>query len=351
MRTEDFKEFVKTAKKFYDRKNRVPICDNVLFYGSTAKIVNFTDEVSVAMDTGDVVFKKPFIISFLEFEKVINKVKSSPISFSVKGNNQISVETNKGTFTFQNEKEEELEDFPLFPKDESGLKLFTTISINELELIKKAENFVAVDELRPMMCNVLIDKNNIVGTDSHSLCFYPSETERERSFVIPKKIAKHISLSKNNITVMLDEAGKHTAAIVDGNITIFYKQTDGVYPNYMAAIPTDNPVSVIVDTKEFMEVLDTSSISMNPSSEMVRLETKGNELSLQTQDIDLSKSFKGTVKAKTEGDDIAIGFCYSKMVNLLKAEKQEQTAFSFSDPNRAMIVNEYCLLMPMSING
>jgi DNA polymerase III sliding clamp (beta) subunit (PCNA family) len=185
MRTEDFKEFVKTAKKFYDKSRTISQTQSILFSGNTATIINFSDNISVWLELEDVSFDNPFTVPFLEFEKVISKVKDSSISFSVDDEFRVEVITDKGVFTFLGDKE--VNDFPVFIKNKDSLESLTILDSGDLTLIKKAEVFAAQDELRPVMNNVFVDTNTIVASDAHFICFYPTENKRETPFLIPKK--------------------------------------------------------------------------------------------------------------------------------------------------------------------
>jgi DNA polymerase III subunit beta len=144
---------------------------------------------------------------------------------------------------------------------------------------------------------------------------------------------------------VLSENTKHIA-FKSENITILTRLIPDKYPYYTAVIPKDNPIRVSVDTKEFMETLDTASISI-PVTKKVTMQVKDGKISLMAEDIDFSRSFRKELKTGKGEDDIVISFNCEKMVTILKTENRETTVFDFSTPERAMIVNEYCLLMPM----
>lgn len=348
MRVEDFKEFVKTAKKFYNKSNRISVCDHILFHKDKVKMVNITDGISVELLLEDEYCEDPFTIPFLDFEKLINKVKLSPISFSVNKDFQVNVITGKGTFTFQGDKGPDK--FPLLVKDPTKLLFNATLSNGELKLIKKAENFAAKDELRPVMNTVFVDKDTIVASDAHFICFLPTEKSRDKTFLIPRNIAKYLGDNKKEVDVFTDEENKFISFMEwDKKLTISSKQVDCKYPNYRAVISQDNPISFSVNTKELLETLDTASISV-PYSDMVSIEVKDGIVSVRAQNLDMDKSFHRKLSSVEAGDDITFGFNYKRLIAILKAENKEISTFELSSPERGFIINEYYLLMPMMIN-
>src|SRR5690554_5780921 len=347
MRVEDFKDFVKTAKKFYNKSNRISVCDHILFHKDKVKMVNIIDGISVELLLEDEYCEDPFTIPFLDFEKLINKVKMSPISFSVNKDFQVDVITGKGTFTFQGDKEPD--EFPLLVKDPTKLLFNTTLSNSELKLIKKAENFAANDESKPVLNSVFVDNDTIVASDAHFLCFLPTEKSRDKTFLIPRNIAKYLGDNKKEVDVFTDEDKFISFMERDKKLTISSKQVDCKYPNYRAVIPQNNPISFSVNTKELLETLDTASISA-PYSDMMSIEVKDVIVSVRTQNLDMSKSFHRKLSSVESGDDITFGFNYKKLIAILKAENKEISTFELSSPERGFIINEYYLLMPMMTN-
>lgn len=348
MRVEDFKDFVKTAKKFYNKSNRTPVCNHILFHEDKVKMVNIQDGISVELSLEDGYYEDPFTIPFLDFEKLVNKVKMSPISFSVNKDFKVDVITGKGTFTFQGDKEPG--DFPLLVKDPTKLTFNTTLSNNELKLIKKAENFAVQDGLRPVLYSVFVDNGTIVASDAHLLCFLPTEKSRDKTFLIPKNIAKYLGDNKGEVDVFTDEDKFISFMERDKKLTISSKQVDGKYPNYRAVIPQDNPIRFSANTKELLETLDTASISV-PPSDMVSIEVKDGTVSVRAQDPDMSKSFSRKLSSVEADGDITFGFNYKKLIAILKAENKETSTFELSSPERGFIINEYYLLMPMLVEN
>lgn len=341
MKVEDFSEFVKTAKKFRGKPH--PILDEILFSGNIVRSANLKQNIDLEMEEN---FGDGFTIPFAEFEKIVQKVKTGSITISLEDDWKVKVSTQKGVFTFVSQKPED------FPKHTSVSEMthITDICMEEMEKIKKAEVFSCKDELRPVMSSVLVDKDTIVGTDAHTLSFYPSVKERDSSFLIDNKIAKHISGLKREMSVFEGGEDNNFIAFKVDNLSIVSRKIDGTFPNYKAIIPQANDKEMVLDSKNFLDALDVAEISL-PVSGLIVLEEKDGKISIRTEDLDFNKSFSCELTGKGIGDSFKIGFKCQFMKNILKTENSKSTKITFSTPNRAMIINDYVLLMPLMLDN
>lgn len=343
MRTEDFKEFIKTAKKFKKNNSGIIQEEHLLFSGSTVttfgtKLTEGFTFISIDLDCPPM---ETFSVPMADIEKIVNKVKDSPIDFALDGEN-VKVTTNKGEFTFASE------DMENYPETPSVSEHYCKLDKETRFLIGKAVNYTATDELRPVMNGVLMQQDYIVGSNAHILCFYKQETERSSDVIIPKEIAKYVSGCKSDLDMFLSE-DKVWLSVKNDNLTIITKQVYGKYPNWKSVVPQDNPISVTLKRKEFEEVLDVATISAPPTN-MIAFTAKDGKVNLKTQNIDFNKSFTKDIDAKLDGE-ISIGFNLLFMLNILKTEDGDKVEINFSSPERAMIINDSVLLMPMAING
>ena len=340
MKVEEFSEFVKTAKKF--RGKILPILDEILFSGNIVRLSNLEQNIDLETEEN---FGDGFTVPFAEFEKVVQKVKTGDITISPEDDLKVKVSTQKGVFTFVGQKPED------FPKHTSVIEMahITDLCLEEMEKVKKAEVFSCKDGLRPVICSVLVDKDTIVGTDAHTLSFYPSVKERDSSFLIDNKIAKHISGLKREISVFEGGEDNNFIAFKVDNLSIVSRKIDGTFPNYKLVIPQGNDKEMVLDSKNFLDAMDVAEISL-PASGLIVLEEKDGKIYIRTEDLDFNKSFSCELAGKGIGDSFKIGFNCQFMKTILKNENSKSTRITFSTPNRAMIINDYVLLMPMIIN-
>jgi DNA polymerase-3 subunit beta len=136
---------------------------------------------------------------------------------------------------------------------------------------------------------------------------------------------------------------------------------EGNYPSYNSVIPDNNPHKLTIDRLELYNSLKRVSLFSNQASNLVKLDVKGNQLTVSAQDIDFSISADERLNCQYEGDDMAIGFKSSFLVEILSNLPSSDILIELSDPSRAGVLfpvdndNEdedvLMLLMPMMINS
>lgn len=340
MRTEDFKEFIKTAKKFRKANSSLSYEDNILFEGN--KLTTFgtkTDEFIFTTMDADHTFEKPFILPFLDLEKIINKIKDSSISFEIK-ENKVDVITENGTFTFITDD----------PKDYKRInhkeQFYCDLDSNSKYLLGKAVNYTKKDLLVPYTNYtnyVLFTKSHIVATTSHKICFYEQEKDVNQDIHIISDVAKHLTGVKEDVQLYLGE-DKYIVAKYSG-VSLYFKDSDHKFPNWESVIPQNNNIKVEVSTDKLVQALESSSIVM-PFNNRVGISVKDNGIKVFTENIEYNKSFSQEVKAITDGD-IEIYFNCTHLLESIKTEKTKNTVLTFSNPNKGFILNNCVLIMPM----
>lgn len=337
MRTEDFKEFIKTAKKFRKANSSLSYENNILFEGNklTAFGTKTDDLVFTTMDI-DQAFSEPFTLPFNDLEKIINKIKDSSISFEIK-ENKVDVVTENGTFTFITD---DPEDYKRINHNE---QFFCDLDSNSKYLLGKAVNYTKKDFRVPYMNYILFTKSHIVATTSHKICFYEQEKDVNQDIHIISDVAQHLSGVKEDVQLYLGE-DKYIVAKYSG-VSLYFKDSDHKFPNWESIIPQNNNIKVEVSTDKLVQALESSSIVM-PFNNRVGISVKDNGIKVFTENIEYNKSFSQEVKAITDGD-IEIYFDCTLLLDTIKTEKTKNTVLSFSDKSRAFLLNNCVLIMPM----
>jgi DNA polymerase-3 subunit beta len=201
------------------------------------------------------------------------------------------------------------------------------------------------------------DKITFVASDAHKLVRYQrtdSHADDNASFILPKKPA---SLLRN---ILPKEEGPVTVEFDDKNAffnlndyKVVCRLVEGNYPNYNSVIPKNNPRKVTIDR--------VVSVFSNQASNLVKLQLKGNQVTVSAQDIDFSISAYEKIKCQYEGEDIEIGFKSVFLLEILANISSQDVMIELADPTRAGLFlpaeaeNEsedlLMLLMPMMINA
>jgi DNA polymerase-3 subunit beta len=353
-------------------KNTLPILDNFLFSlaGNDLEITasdlesTLITRMKLENASGDGIVALPARIlldTLKEFPVQPLAVDINPDTLAV----EITSENGKFNVVGQNGI-----DFPALPVIKNEKKFGFRINADILLAgINRTLFATADDELRPVMGGIFIEAGTdgitFVASDAHKLVRYKrSDTtaEDEASFILPKKPA---SLMKN---ILPKEEGEVTVEFDDKNAffnlndyRVVCRLVEGNYPNYNSVIPKNNPRKISIDRVEFYNTLRRVSVFSNQASNLVKLQLKGNLVTVSAQDIDFSISAYEKIKCQYEGDDMEIGFKSVFLLEILSNITSQEVQIELADPTRAGLFlpgeteNEaedlLMLLMPMMINA
>jgi DNA polymerase-3 subunit beta len=353
-------------------KNTLPILDNFLFNltGNDLEITasdlesTLITRMKLENASGDGIIALPARILL----DTLREFSAQPLAFD------INVDTMAVVITSENGKFNVVGqngvDFPVLPAIKKEKKFSFLINADILLAgINKTLFATADDELRPVMGGIFIeastDKITFVASDAHKLVRYQRADTRaddNASFILPKKPA---SLLKN---ILPREQGPVTLEFDDKNAffnlndyKVVCRLVEGNYPNYNSVIPKNNPRKVTIDRVEFYNTLKRVSVFSNQASNLVKLQLKGNQMTVSAQDIDFSISAYEKIKCQYEGEDIEIGFKSVFLLEILANISSQDVMIELADPTRAGLFlpgeseNEsedlLMLLMPMMINA
>jgi len=353
-------------------KNTLPILDNFLFSLSgndleiTASDLESTLITRMKLEnaSGDGIVALPARIlldTLKEFPVQPLAVDINPDTLAV----EITSENGKFNVVGQNGI-----DFPALPVIKNEKKFEFRINADILLAgINRTLFATADDELRPVMGGIFIEAGTdgitFVASDAHKLVRYKrsdTKADDEASFILPKKPA---SLMKN---ILPKEEGTVTVEFDDKNAffnlndyRVVCRLVEGNYPNYNSVIPKNNPRKISIDRVEFYNTLRRVSVFSNQASNLVKLQLKGNQVTVSAQDIDFSISAYEKIKCQYEGDDMEIGFKSVFLLEILSNITSQEVQIELADPTRAGLFlpgeteNEaedlLMLLMPMMINA
>lgn len=353
-------------------KNILPILDNFLFsleekqLEITASDLESTLVTKVKLenvsDSGKIAIPARLLM------ETLREFPEQPLTFEINTDSlSIVINSENGQYTLPGQNADE---FPLMPviKEEQ----ITSVNVeSELLLsgISKTLFATADDEIRPVMNGIFVelspDDITFVASDAHKLVRYKrtdGKSESAASFILPKKPA---SLLKN---ILARESNSVQIEFDDRNVSFAladYKMvcrlTEGNYPSYNSVIPFNNPNKLTISRQDFYNSLRRISVFSNQASNLVKLQLKGNQMTVSAQDIDFSISAYERLNVQYEGDDLEIGFKSTFLIEILSNLTSQDVVIEMSDPSRAGLIlpleteNEdedvLMLLMPMMINS
>lgn len=211
-----------------------------------------------------------------------------------------------------------------------------------VEWAKTNSIFAGNDPLREVLNGVFFGEESMAATDAHRLTWKDIKTGFKKDAIIDKKYVKYL----------FEGDAMHVGnklVVSNANSILIIKLTDGKYPNYKAVIPKENPTQVKFNREELLDKLKQLIGVSNGTTKQIALH------------IDLGKLFAGDLDFEQQleldanfiehqGETFSIGFNGSFMIDILKTITDDVVTFSMSAPNRAIVVNDNYLIMPVHLN-
>ncbi|MBQ9473406.1 MAG: DNA polymerase III subunit beta [Bacteroidales bacterium] len=204
------------------------------------------------------------------------------------------------------------------------------------------------DELRPQMAGIYVElgaeHTTFVATDAHKLVRYrmlDAHSDEPASFILPKKptlLVKNILVGLKDDCDVTIAYNNVNASFTFGDFYVVCRLVDGKYPNYDAAIPKENPNTLLVDRNSFLNVLRRVSIFANQATQQVRLDITEREVRLTAEDIELSSDAHDAIPCSYQGEPMEIGFNARFLKEMVSNLDTEEIRIELSQPNRAGII-------------
>jgi DNA polymerase-3 subunit beta len=363
---------LQSVSRVISSKNTLPILDNFLFSlkGKQLEITASDLESTLitkltlanASDPGKIAIPARIITDTLK------EFADQPLTFEINADtHNIVINSENGRFTIMGQNGDEFPQMPVL-KEEKKVSIDVDAELL-LNGILKTVFATADDELRPVMNGIFIEMSpddlTFVASDAHKLVRYKrtdGKSDSTASFILPKKPANLLKniLPKQDSRVRV-EFDEKNASFTLTDYTLVCRLVEGNYPSYNSVIPTENPNKLHIDRLEFYNTLRRVSVFSNQASNLIKLQLKGNQITVSAQDIDFSISAYERLNCLYEGDDMEIGFKSTFLIEILSNLAATEVILEMSDPTRAGLIlpaetaneNEdvLMLLMPMMINA
>ncbi|MBQ0114098.1 MAG: DNA polymerase III subunit beta [Bacteroidales bacterium] len=332
------------------KNNTIPIVEYFLLsLEENNLVITATDletmaSVSIELQDFDDMGKSKVCVPAKEFSVFINQATSAPLTIMVNEDYSVDIVSNNGRYNFQGK---EPDDFPQMIQIEDADK-FTITSSALVNGISKTLFAVSQDEFRPQMSGVLFEFSSkgltFVGTDSHKLVRMRNTnfaTEDERAFILPKKtlnvLQKILSSINEDLEVRVENNVSNIAFYFE-NFHIACRLIEGKYPQYEAAIPTNNPNKLIVSAGALMSTIKRIQIFANTATNQIKLSLADKRLIITAEDVNYGTKGKEELSCDYEGDAMDIGLNSKYLTEIINNIETENICFEFSKPDRPCIV-------------
>lgn len=295
----------------------------------------------------------------------VKELPEQPLTFEVNlSTYEVIVDYQNGQYQFA---AQSAEDYPLV---DNVVENATVITIDSNLLVNDINHTIfATDnsEIRPVMNGIFFDLSTeslaVVASDGHKLVRcrnYNIKGETATSFILPKKPA---TLLRN----VLDKTGGEVIVKFNSSSAEFdyaegkliCRLIEGVFPNYNAAIPEDNPNELIIDRKTLLSAIRRVLPFASMSSQLVRFHLTSGTLEISSEDLDFATRANEKIVCEYNGTPLQIGFRGDFFMEILNAIDSDSIRIMLGDPSRAGVVipteqeeNEdvLMLIMPLLLN-
>lgn len=339
---------LQTLAKVISSKNSLAILESFLFQVHDGQMdVTASDSENVmkttlALDECDA--NGEFAIPNRTILDAVRELPEQPLTFEVNPDTfEVAVEYQNGRYNFTAQNAEE---YPQKAPMDNDARTLTLNSKVLCENINRTIFATDNNEIRPVMNGIyfdlLPDCLAFVASDGHKLvrCRYMGvKSEEHASFILPKKPAtllrSVLDKSEDDVTIKFNS---NAAEFYFPNGQLTCTLIEGVFPNYNAAIPTDNPNELTIDRKALLSAIRRVLPFASMSSQLIRFHIDNGGLQLSSEDLDFATSAKESIVCQYNGQPLEIGFRGDFFSEILNSITTDEIKMLLGDPSRAGII-------------
>lgn len=360
---------LQTLSKVINNKNSLPILESFLFQVRNGQMtVTASDsenvmQTSVALESHDT--DGDFAVPSHTILDAVKELPEQPLTFDVNLDTyEVTVGYQNGLYHFAAQNAQE------YPQSEPLTGDVHVITIDAEVLCNSINRTIfATDnnEIRPVMNGIYFDLTPdclaFVASDGHKLVRcrnYNIKSEVPASLILPKKPAtllkNGLAREKGDVVIKFNS---QRAEVRFSEGVLICRLIEGVFPNYNAAIPKDNPNELTIDRKVLQSAIRRVLPFASMSSQLVRFRLDAGSLEVSSEDLDFATSAKEQLVCDYAGQPMQIGFRGDFLMEILGSLDCEEIKVQLGDPSRAGIVlpteqqdNEdlLMLIMPLLLN-
>jgi DNA polymerase-3 subunit beta len=332
---------------------KVVIRGNNVYVTSNSVQCCVTKKVSLLYSDGDV----DFLVNPNDLLKGLKSLRDNELTISI-SSVSLSIAHKRGRIEIP---VMGAADFPMMDKVESS-DVYTLDSARLSSWLNIARNFASTDELRPVMCGMLLYvRGGVIGacaTDTRILFAdsYETETGDDIECILPASSFTALqTLLRGTDSVAVSLNSKHISfKTSDARLTC--QLQIGRFPDFNRVIPQGNDISVVMNTDDLVDAINRVGLFTDKSHSLVKMDIQGMVCRLTGSDLNLGKSATDECMCQHSGDDIKIGVSAEYLMKCIGSLSGGDIEMTFSEPNRPILFKDGAnermkmLMMPISLN-
>jgi len=265
---------------------------------------------------------------------------------------KIDFETWAGVFTIDGRKflrfVEPAYDFPEIP-DTLNMLSDGQLSANDLAGVL---DFLSKDDLRPAMQGAYIGAD-IVGTNGHILRYIKSNYAGA-PFILTRAGVELVKASLKDVKTWKVKQDRYNVCLYANGVRIIARKIQETYPAYKSVIPRDNAGLITLDRNELQSTLKSLDSVVNKNTKQVELKAiDAGAVEITGRDVDMNTESIQKINANVSGLESAfrIGFNSKYLQTICSNIAGDSISMQVSQPNRAGVINDEILIMPVMLQG
>ncbi len=323
----------------------LPILEDFLFTINGAKLTITASDLDISINTsleisadkdGEVAIPARILLDTLK------GLPEQPVTFQVDPDNySVEITSIFGKYKLAGENGA---DFPDTPTPDA----VDEVKVSGMELHHMISHTIFAtgnDEMRLAMMGVyfIIDPDTLtfVATDAHKLVRYRlshSGQDTSASMILTKKALNLLKGTIHDTDDVVINYNKSNAFFTTPEIQMSARLIDARYPDYNAVIPTNNPNTLTVSRKDFLNSVKRISLYANKTTNQILLTISNGSLTISSQDIDFANEATEQLTCAFEGEPMTIGFNAKYLMEMLTVIQSDEVKIELSSPHRAGIL-------------
>ena len=355
-----FLEGLKSVQNIVAAKGSLPILQNVLMEAGENRLVMTTTDLDISIRSSvecEIVESGATTLPVKLLFNSISKAAEGEIVVEVDDKERATITAGSAKFKLAGLPEA---DFPRLPKDEDAYA-YEIPQATLREMFRKVSYAASQDDTRRTLKGVLMSfkdsKLTMVATDGRRLALVENEIEFpkdvEKDIVLPSKAVQELQRSLNGEEIASVMIQKTQVSFKLGNITVYSKLMDDVYPNYRQVIPKETVEKITIDRQLLLDALDRASVMTMDEAHSTKLIFSEGKLTVTSAASDIGEA-KDEVEIKYAGEPIEIIFNPSYVMDPLKAIDDDEITINLNNGHSPAVIK--CsipflyVLMPLRIS-
>lgn len=298
-----------------------------------------------------------FLIPMDDFSKFFNKLDGENVEISYNAG-QVTVKHVKGEADFPSAPETEYPAFKIKEEESEEINVPCTVL---KDFIIKGKNFVAAEQLRPIMTAIFVyvrgNRLGFCASDTHTLAtdFISFPTEGQKSFFIMPGVFSALvkTCSQGDLCHIKFNQGQVQYRI--GNTIIQTLQVKGNYPNFERVIPKDNNIVCVIEKDDLLKTLQRVCMFASETSMLVKLDITRMDMVVSAEDLDYGKQTSETLMHGGCDAEIKIGMRGDYLQKCIGTFAPGEIRLNLSEPSRPLLMthdsmpNYQVIQMPMQV--